>query len=157
MLDDEEDEDEDEDEDDDDDDFVLLETDSCNDFIFVAKDSHPAVNLSEESLFLERCIEVGELVGQLSGKIKATNEILGSFALQLKAAWIMCEAYEKSSELIKKHQLAEATHPAFYELHNRIQTFFREMQQNAEKQGEKVEVLAATNIEQLTGLKSVGP
>lgn len=46
----------------DDDEFVLLETDSCNDFVFVAKDSHPAVDLNEESNSLEVMIEVAELV-----------------------------------------------------------------------------------------------
>lgn len=83
---------------------MLLENDSSAvDFVFLAKDTHPALNINLEKEKCEGSISAAKIIVELAEKVMCTNEILGSFALYLKATGVVFDALKNSSDIIQKH------------------------------------------------------
>jgi len=77
--------------------------------VFLAKDAHPALNINMEKEKCEGSLNAAKIIVDLAEKVMSTNEILGSFALYLKATGVVFGALKNSSDIIKKHELSPDT------------------------------------------------
>mmetsp|Transcript_4904 Transcript_4904/g.4792 ORF Transcript_4904/g.4792 Transcript_4904/m.4792 type:complete len:414 (+) Transcript_4904:315-1556(+) len=140
------------------DDFVLLSNEeSCTDFVFLAKNNHPAVNLTEVVGVVEKQIETAVTIIKLAERIKANNEIIGSFAVYVKAMMVLENSLEYCQQMIDKHALNQELYPAFFELFERVKTMFMQNQDKAEELCKEVDkLLAISDPQKLTTIDSIG-
>mmetsp|Transcript_8615 Transcript_8615/g.12774 ORF Transcript_8615/g.12774 Transcript_8615/m.12774 type:complete len:520 (+) Transcript_8615:2369-3928(+) len=138
-------------------DFVILDNEeSCTDFVFLAKDNHPAVNFSEVSHTVEGLIETSFIIFRLADKIK--EELLGSFALYVKGTILVAEALQFSQDIIEKHNLTRSTQPSFFDQFDKAKELFLDFESKTEELYKEVEILlSAHDIARLHWVYSVGP
>lgn len=140
------------------DDFVLLSNEeSVADFVFVAKDSHLAINIVETSQYIESQIETGLSLFKFAEKIKMNHEIIGSFAVSVQAMLIFENLIEFSHNIIEKYNLTDNLHPGYFELYQKVKSLFIQNQDKTEEISKEVDrLLASCDMNKLTLIESVG-
>jgi serine/threonine-protein kinase ULK/ATG1 len=139
-------------------DFIIISDDDCSadDFVFIAKDAHPAVNLAEEANTIEGVLEASELIIKFAEKLRQREELLGCFSLFVKACQMIGQAFEKSEEIRTRHKLTAGSHPSFFEQIERTKALFLNYEAHTESLSHRVELLLSTDLNKLTSLGTVG-
>ena len=139
-------------------DFVLLDNEEAvGEFVFLTKNDHPAINLLEISQNIEELLSGADLIIRFAEKVHLSEELLGTFALHVKACSLIAEAFGTCENLIKKHQLTVASHPAFFDLFKKVKAKFLDTEHDTEDLAAQVELILSTNdLNRITWLDSVG-
>jgi serine/threonine-protein kinase ULK/ATG1 len=140
------------------DDFLILSDDDCSeiDFVFLTKDSHPAVNLSEESSLIEGVLEAAEVIIKFADKLSQRDELLGSCSLFVKACEMIGQAFTKSQDIMTRYKLTADSHPSFFDLIKRTKALFLNYEAHTESLSNRIELLLSTDLNKLTSLGTVG-
>lgn len=140
-------------------DYVIIDEENgqLEGFHALAIDSHPAVNLQEKTEELETRLEEAVVIKKFADKMRKSNEIIGTFALEVKCCALLKEAVDAGNDLIEKHRLSPISHPSFVQLHERVKGSFLTYVEGTERLCAEIEQLQERNEEaKLTSIDSAG-
>jgi hypothetical protein len=89
--------------------------------------------------------------------MRKNNEIVGTFALEVKCCALLKEAVDASTALREKHRLSPVSHPSFVQLHEKVRNRFLAYVDGTERLCAEIEQLQERNEEaKLTSIDSAG-
>lgn len=137
---------------------MLLDNDEAvPDFVFIAKDNHPAINLAEVMANIESQIDTVAIILKFAEKIRQNNEFIGSFAVYVKAVSFMEDMLNDSLQMINKYNLIQTSYPVFFQQYERLKGLFLDSQNKTEELCKLVDqILSSGDPKNATFIDSVG-